>query len=197
MTVKYVPTFTFESLFNSEWGKMIWIKVVLLLGIIALGFLQRKFLKRISGKLLNLFFIRSRIELIIGVFTLFAAAILVNLSPTEAEQGIYPKMLVQDGVKASVEIEPFKTGVNDITIHFEDNPKFEQVHVKFAMPPQWKVENTAFNMGNGNYKLTGNFLHTGGAMYMKVEAKTSDGREYVFPFRVQIPGNIPEWVSYQ
>jgi copper transport protein len=197
MTVNYVPTFTFESLFNSEWGKMLWIKVVLLLGIIALGFLQHNSLKRLSTKLMGYFLIRSRIELIIGVFILFAAAILVNLSPTEAEQGIYPKVLVQEGVKASVEIEPFKTGVNDIIIHFEDNPKFERVHVKFAMPPQWKVEHTAFDLGKGNYKLTGNFLHTAGAMYMEVEAITSDGGEFVFPFRVQIPGKIPEWVNNQ
>jgi copper transport protein len=196
MTINYVPTFTFESLFNSEWGKMIWIKAVLLLGIIFLGYLQRRFLQRLSEKLLSLFSIRSRTELVIGVLILFAAAILVNLSPTEAEQGVYPEKLVQEGIEASIQIEPFKVGANDVTIHFKNNPKFERVHVKFAMPPQWKVENTAFNLGDGTYRLTGNFLHTGGAMYMEVEAITTKGEKFVFPFRVQIPGKIPEWVNY-
>jgi copper transport protein len=195
MTIKFVPTFTLESLYNSEWGKMLWIKAVLLLGIIFLGYLQRRFLKRLSEKLINLFLIRSRFELAIGVLILFVAAILANLSPTEAEQGIYPNKLVQDGIEASVKIEPFKVGVNDVTIQFENNPKFERVHVKFAMPPQWKVENTAFDLGNGTYRLTGNFLHTGGAMYLEVVATTIDGKEFIFPFRVQIPGNIPEWVN--
>lgn len=195
MTIKFVPTFTLESLYNSEWGKMLWIKAVLLLCIIFLGFLQRRFLKRLSERLINLFFLRSRIEMVIGVFILFAAAILANLSPTEAEQGIYPEKLVQDGIESSVVIEPFKVGVNDVTIQFENNPKFERVHVKFAMPPQWKVENTAFDLGNGSYRLTGNFLHTGGAMYMEVDATTIDGKQFIFPFRVQIPGNIPEWAD--
>jgi copper transport protein len=82
MTMAFVPNFTLESLFKSQWGKMLWMKIVLLLVIIALGYLQRRFLKRLSQKLMRLFFIRARIEFVIGVFILFAAAILSNLSPT-------------------------------------------------------------------------------------------------------------------
>jgi copper transport protein len=196
MTVEYVPTFTVQSLFNSEWGKMLWLKIALVLGIIFLGYFQRQYVKRANEKLMSFFFLRSRVELVIGVLILIAAAILANLTPSEAEQGIYPKIVVKDGIEASVDIEPFTIGANDVTIRFKNNPTFERVHVKFAMPPQWKQENSAFDLGGGTYRLTGNFLHTGGAMYMEVLAVTADGQEFTFPFRVQIPGKAPESISY-
>jgi hypothetical protein len=41
----------------------------------------------------------------------------------------------------------------------------ERVKVKFFMPPDWKKENTAFSLGNGAYKVTGNFLHAAGSTW--------------------------------
>lgn len=192
MTMSYVPSFTLESMLTSNWGKMIWLKVVLSLVIISLGYFQRRFLYRFAQNSVDPFFKRVRAELIVGGLILFAAALLITFSPSEAEQGVYPKELVQAGIEASVEITPFKVGLNDIIIRFPlQQEEFEQVRVTFSMPPQWKVENTAFPVGDGVYQLTGNFLHSAGTMYIDIEATTSTGKKVVFPFRVQVPGQMP------
>lgn len=68
----------------------------------------------------------------------------IDVSPKEAEQGIYPKSQIQQGVEAKVEITPFIAGPNDIIIHLSDETNMTKVRVKFSTSSGWSVENTAF-----------------------------------------------------
>jgi copper transport protein len=119
---------------------------------------------------------------------LFAAALLIESTPSASEQGVYPNRMVQDNIQLSVEISPFRVGVNDITLRFKNQPEFERVRVKFSMPPLlWRVENNAFYLGNGTYRLSGGFIHTVG---MEVEAIKPGGEKVVFPFQIVVPGEV-------
>jgi copper transport protein len=195
MTIQYVPSFTLTSLFASDWGKLLWYKAVLLIGIVGLGYLQRHSLKRLNQKMVSIFSIRATVELIIGGIIILGAAILIAFSPSEAEQGVYPKTVIQDGVEASVQFSPFQVGVTDVTIQFKGKKEFEKVQLEFTMPPRWKVEQTAFSLGNGTYKVTGNFIHAAGTMYVKAKAVKADGKEIIFPFRIQTPGKMPSTIK--
>lgn len=186
LTLKYVPAFTLESFYKSSWGKMILVKTVLLLGIMAIGFWQRKHLTRLAAASIR--FVRNlRLELAIGAIVLFAAAILVDQSPREAEQRLVPDSMVVDGVKASVTITPLKVGANEIKMVF-DRTDFKKVNVVLSMPPMLELENTAFSLGNGEYRLTGNVLHSPGTIFMVISAQEENGNVIKFPFEVHVPG---------
>lgn len=188
MTIKYVPLFSLESFYKSSWGKMILVKIVLLIEIMAIGFWQRKYLTNIA--ITSLRFIRNlRIELFIGFIVLFAAAVLVDLPPREAEQGLVPKWIVVNGIKASVSITPLMTGTNDVAIQF-DHQDFKKVNVVVSMPPTERKEDTAFSLGNGQYRLTGNVLHSPSTMYMEVHAEQENGDIITFPFEIRVPGVV-------
>jgi copper transport protein len=191
MANRYVPSYTLSSFFTSEWGIFLGLKLVLFIVILILGYFQKRTVKRISDELVPSFFRRTKIEIGVGMVILLCASVLLTLSPTEAEQGIYPSTVKQDHIEASLEIAPFKVGINDITIRFKDAPEFKEVRVKFSMPPQWFVEQVAFPIEKHTYRLTGNFVHSAGTMYVEVHALTQGGRTLVFPFRVQVPGKMP------
>lgn len=193
MTFKYVPTFSLESFMASGWGRMISIKALLLIGIIAMAYLQRKSLQQWTTKMVNPFFRRIRIEFVFGSMILVVAAILVDLSPSAAEQGIYPQKVTQQGIKTSVRINPFKVGANDIVIHFENKPDFKDVDVQLSMAPIWKIERRAFSIGEGQYMVTGNLLHGAGTIFMDVIAVKKDGGKIRFPFRLEVPGEMNDW----
>ncbi|EGL84258.1 copper resistance protein CopC [Caldalkalibacillus thermarum TA2.A1] len=192
MTLEYVPTFTLESLLASEWGTMLWVKTVLVIGIIVLAYGQRRSIKRMSSTRVRSFFTRFKMELIFGALILMAAAVLIDLEPSAAEQGVYPQKAVQGDMEVTVEIDPFQIGRNDITIRFENEPELKQVKASFFMFPSWRMENNAFPLGDGEYRLTGNFLHGAGTIYMEVEAIQANGETSIFPFRIQVPGDMPE-----
>lgn len=159
--------------------------------ILVFGFLQRRTLKRITEGGIRSFIQRVRAEWIYAVLILFAAAILIESTPSAAEQGVYPGRMVQDDIELSVEVSPLSVGVSDITLRFKNQPEFERVRVKFSMPPLlWRVENNAFYLGDGTYQLSGGFIHSAGTMKMEVEAIKSDGEKMVFPFRIIVPGEI-------
>ncbi|NHN33185.1 hypothetical protein [Paenibacillus agricola] len=84
-------------------------------------------------------------------------------------------------MRATVGITPLKMGTNDISIWFDNHPDFKQVRVKFTMPPDWVAEDNAFSLGNGEYRLTGNFLHAAGVIQMEVNATTTQGEKITFP----------------
>lgn len=191
MTLKYVPSFTWKSLISSQWGTMLGIKVILLSTIILIGYFQRRSLQRLTHKVVIPFFYRAKIELVVGLIVLLVAAFLIDLSPSAAEQGIYPDKVVQDGVEATVQVSPFQVGANDITIQFTPHAEIENVRVNLSMPPQWRVDHQAFSLGQGTYRLTGNFLHASGTVYMEVKAKTTNGNEMIFPFQIKVPGDYP------
>jgi copper transport protein len=190
MTLQFVPSFSLGSLLVSDWGKALLIKVILVIGITGLGYWQRRFLRNVSEKVLSLFIRRGRIELVYAVFILFAAAILIESSPGSADQGVYPKSLAKEELELSVDITPFQMGTNDIILRFKNKPDLEKVKVRIFMPPEWKKENIAFSLGGGEYKVTGNFLHASGTMYMEAEAYKSNGEIVVFPFRLSVPGEM-------
>ncbi|SDJ12830.1 copper resistance CopC/CopD family protein [Alteribacillus bidgolensis] len=190
MTVEYIPSFTFSSLISSEWGMVLGIKVSLVLVILAFAIGQRLSLKHLSASSIFLFFFRARMEVAVGVLLLFAAAILIELQPKEAEQGIYPSMAEKEDVEVSVDVEPFRIGKNDITIQFEEESEFEEVRASFFMFPSWNIEHTAFPLGNGAYRLTGNFIHGAGTIQMTVKAVKKNGETVSIPFRIQAPGKM-------
>lgn len=192
MTIEYVPTFTLKSLLSSEWGTMLWVKVAMVIGIIALAYGQRLSLKRMSSTKVGLFYTRLKMELVIGALILVAAAVLIDLEPSSADQGVYPKIAVSGDMEVMVNIQPFQIGKNDVTIHFENEPELAEVRTTFFMFPSWRMKNTAFPIGEGQYRLTGNFLHGAGTIFMEVEAIHANGEISVFPFRIQVPGKMPE-----
>lgn len=190
MSKNYIPSFSVESFLASNWGKLIVVKVVLIIEILAIGFLQMVYIKKISTS--GLRFLRNlKIEFYIGAVILIIAALLIDLSPKEAEQGIFPKTKIVDGVRATVNITPLKMGSNDITIRFENQPEFNLVHVKFTMPPDSIIEDHAFSLGNGEYRLTGNLLHSAGVVQMEIKATSTNGEIITFPFEVRVPGVMP------
>jgi copper transport protein len=195
MTLQYVPSFTIASLFASDWGTTLGYKIILLSTIIVLGYSQRKRLPILNQKLSLLFSARAKVEIALGAIIVLAAAVLITFSPTEAEQGIYPAVVTQEGIEAAVQFSSFQIGVTDVTVQFSNQPDFEKVRVKFSMPPKWQVEQTAFALGDGTYRLTGNFIHSAGTMYMEVKGVTSDGQEIIFPFKVQAPGKMPSTIK--
>lgn len=56
------------------------------------------------------------------------------------------------------------------------------------MPPDSIIEDRAFSLGNGEYRLTGNLLHAAGVIQMQITAYTSKGKEINFPFEIRVPG---------
>jgi len=195
MTLEFLPSFLLASLLISDWGKSLLWKVFLFIGMVGVGYLQRHSLKKIALQGLHALMRRGRIELLYGVLILFAAAILIESNPIAAEQGVYPTRHAKDGTNVSVKIAPFRAGKSDIDIHFQNQPEFKKVRVQFYMPPEYRKENTAFSLGNGNYRVSGNFLHAAGTMYMEVEAEKMDGTKTVFPFRIVVPGEIRQYES--
>jgi copper transport protein len=191
MSYQFVPSFTLGSLMISDWGKSLLGKVVLVTAILVFGFLQRRTFRRISDGGIQPFLRRARTEWIYAALILFAAALLIESTPSAAEQGVYPNRMVQDKIELSVEISPFRVGVNDITLRFKNQPEFERVRVKFSMPPLlWRVENNAFYLGDGTYRLSGGFIHAARTMKMEVEAIKPSGEKVVFPFQIVVPGEI-------
>jgi copper transport protein len=191
MSYQFVPSFSLGSLMISDWGKSLLGKVVLVTAILVFGFLQRRTLKRITEGRIRPFLLRARTEWIYAALILFAAALLIESTPSAAEQGVYPNRMVQDNIELSVEISPFRVGVNDITLRFKNQPEFERVRVKFFMPPLiWRVGNNAFYLGDGTYWLSGGFIHAAGTLKMEVEAIKPGGDKVVFPFQIVVPGEI-------
>ncbi len=191
MALKYVPSFSLGSMASSYWGGMLFFKITLFIGIIVFGIWQRKSVLNFSQMILNGFLRNIKVELCTAVLILFAAGILADLSPKEAEQGVYPELQVEQGIKAAVSVSPFKPGANDISIQFDNEAEFDKVRVKFYTTTGWSIENTAFPIGNGLYKLTGSFIHAAGTMNMEVQAVRTTGEKLVFPYKIQVPGVMP------
>ncbi|KRF18634.1 copper resistance CopC/CopD family protein [Paenibacillus sp. Soil787] len=187
MSNNYVTSYSIETFLASNWGKLIVTKIVLFIEILIIGYLQMRYLKKFSTMSLRLLR-QLKIEVYIAGVILIVAAVLIDLSPKEAEQGVYPKTVIIKDVKATVGITPLKMGTNEISIWFDKQQDFEQVRVKFIMPPNWIVEDNAFSLGNGEYRLTGDFLHAAGVIQMEVNAFTNQGEKITFPFELRVPG---------
>lgn len=191
ISLKYVPSFSLRSLAFSNWGGMLFFKIAWFIGIIVFGVWQRNLLLRLTEAVVNVFQRNLRIEIGVAVMILFATGILVDLSPKEAEQGIYPESQVQQGIKAIVNISPHRPGANDISIQFDERADIDKVRVRFYSTTGWSVENSAFSMGGGLYKLTGTYFHAAGTMNLEVQSIRKNGDKLIYPFKVQVPGVMP------
>lgn len=190
MTGLYVPSFTWDSLLISNWGMTLITKVGLVIVIVIYGFLQRVTIQRVLKTKIIPFIWRARLELAVGLCILLVASMLIDFSPRAALQAVYPNMITQQGMQVSVHITPLKIGKNDIIIEFQNESKLKEVRAEFIMEPDYRAENRAFSMGNGVYKLTGNFLHGAGTIQLNVKAVTMEDKELLFPFEIQVPGEM-------
>jgi copper transport protein len=190
MWLNYVPSFSWSSLTSSHWGVLLIVKIALYAAIVILGFFQRKALRGWLQANFARFIRRTWAEWIAACIILLAAALLIDMSPQEATQGVFPNKVVQGDIEASVEVTPLQIGANDFNIQFQNQPDLKEVYVIFYMTPEWIVENKAFSMGDGRYFLTGNFFHAPGALKMEVKAMTNTDEMIVFPYNIQIPGTM-------
>lgn len=119
----------------SDWGKAVIWKAIGLTGIVALGAWQRRSLRRMAERVES-FAVRAWLELAVGASILLVAAVLIDLNPLA---DIFPEAVTRDGVEAKISIEPFSVGNNTVTIRFSHDAGFEQVKMRFYMPPDASV----------------------------------------------------------
>lgn len=192
MSINYVPSFSLESLYSSSWGKMLLVKAVLFVIIATIAIWQRRLLTKFTISIVKRFKRNLFLEYFIAILILLAAAFLVDLSPKEALQDINPSTQTEAGLTVNVEAYPLKVGANDITIGLNDATNIAKVQARFYTNLGGSVENTAFHIGEGLYRLTGNYFHGAGVMNMDVIVTKTDGQTVVFPaFTFQIPGYMP------
>lgn len=189
MTTQYVSSFTVESFWESEWGKAIVLKMLLTLGVLVFGFIQRRLFKQLTKKAVKKAINLVRVELIYAVLLLLFASVLVVSTPSSAEQGVYPSTIEKEDIEMNISFSPLKLGLNVLTMRFKGET-VEDVEVSLSMPPNYKVNYSAFKVGEGEFRLTGNLLHAAGTMDMNVRAIKSNGEEVEFAFRVVIPGEM-------
>ncbi|RIX46544.1 hypothetical protein D3P08_25995 [Paenibacillus nanensis] len=198
MTVQYVPAFSMQSLFTSYWGQMLILKVLLFLVILIFAVWQRRLLKRMAESMAYRFQKNVKIEIVLAVLVVLAASFLVDLSPKEAGQSIEPASQTIEGITASVHISPFKVGANDVTIRLSDDTEVAYVRAKFSTTLGGGVENTAFKLEDGLYKLTGNIFHGAGSVKMELQAVKRNGEKLVYPpFTIQVPGYMPNDIEIE
>ncbi|WP_227935954.1 copper resistance CopC/CopD family protein [Alkalihalobacillus deserti] len=189
MLLKYIPSFTLESLLISYWGNFLFIKVILFVGILGLGLAQMIYIRR--NVKIRKFLSLGTTEFVIGLLIIFFATSLVNATPRAAEQGIYPKGNEQDS-NLSVMITPLKLGYNDLMMTFDDEKEVKDVNVKLSMPPFFNRTIAAFPMGNGVYMVTGGILHGSGTIDLEIYITNTNGTEEVIPYEIQVPGEMYE-----
>jgi copper transport protein len=186
MTYQYIPTFTWESFYESNWGKAILFKSILTILIVMVGYTQRNILKNVTHSMLSKFKRRGISELLYGSFAIFFASILLITTPSAAEQGIYSENPSQSD--AVIRVEPFKPGVNTMTFEFPADYDVEEVSVQISMPPQYQVDYQAFKLDDHQFAITGNLFHAAGTLYMEVNTTLSNGEEKVSQYSIVVPG---------
>ncbi|MDC3418160.1 copper resistance protein CopC [Aquibacillus salsiterrae] len=190
MSIAFLPSFTFVTLIESEWGRMLLMKVVFFLFLLLLGYFQRKAVIRISAAAANTFIRKIRTEVIYGICILFFAASLVAANPSAAERGVYPETTDQEDLGLIVDIAPIQMGLNTISLEFAKDVPIEDVTVQLDMPPDWQIEVDAFEVEEGLYKLTGNLLHAAGTINMTVRVTLASGELVEIPYRIVVPGEV-------
>jgi copper transport protein len=191
MTVDYASSW--NGFLNSAWGNSILVKVILLALIAILGYFQYRFVKKGNIESIGSFVRKGRWEIAVGLVAVLVASFLIDFSPIAAERGVTPTQVEQEGMTASMNIDPFLVGYNDIDITITGRTDIQEVNVRFQMPPEYDVVFRAFNLGNGQYRIVGNQLHAPESTSVKVEARTEDGKVIVFPFEVEMPGVMYEY----
>jgi copper transport protein len=187
MTYNYVPSFTFESFYKSNWGKAILLKIALTVVIVIFGYVQRRTIRNVTTSILAKFKARGFSELLYGLFILLFASTLVVTTPSAAEQGVYP-IDIKDAEQVEVNVSPFKPGINVMNFDFKTEEEVKSVEVKISMPPQYKVEYDAFKLGQNQFAITGNVFHAAGTLFMEVRAEMESGEKAINQYTIVVPG---------
>jgi copper transport protein len=187
MTIRYIPSFSFESFVDSQWGKAVILKVLLTTIVVLLGYFQRKSIKSFTVHLVNKFKIRGLNEIVYAMLILFFASILVVSTPSAAEQGIYPEN-EKNEQDLLVEISPLKSGLNVLTVDLKEKSDIENIKVKITMPPNYSAEYNAFKIDQNTFKITGNLIHAAGTLFMEIEATKGNGEITTYPYTMVVPG---------
>ncbi|MGM0867511.1 MAG: copper resistance protein CopC [Bacillota bacterium] len=189
MTFQYVPSFSASSFIESEWGKIIILKVIVTILVVMIGFFQRRSLKKWMESTLRLIMQRVRVELIYSAIILLLASLLVVSTPSAAEQGVFPQTIGDGGDELKVGFSPLTPGLNVLTMDFTSE-NVKDVKVNLSMPPTYNVEYNAFKLDEDTFKITGNLLHASGTMSMEVIAFYQDGTKKRFLYKVVVPGEL-------
>ncbi|WP_201715580.1 copper resistance protein CopC [Rossellomorea arthrocnemi] len=189
MTFQYVPSFSASSFIESEWGKIIILKIIVTMLVVIIGFFQRRSLKKWMESTLRLIMKRVRVELIYSAIILLLASLLVVSTPGAAEQGVYPQTIGDGGDELKVGFSPLTPGLNVLTMDFTSK-NVKDVKVNLSMPPTYNVEYNAFKLDEDTFKITGNLLHASGTMSMEVIAFYQDGTKKRFLYKVVVPGEL-------
>ena len=131
---EFLPSSSFKSLIESEWGRSLLVKMALFLLLVTIGYVQRKTVKRLGSNLAHSFFKRTRTEVIYGIIIFFFAATLVAANPSTAEQGVYKEITQQQDLDLSVSVTPLEMGLNTITLDFKNGSKISNVKVELKCP---------------------------------------------------------------
>jgi copper transport protein len=188
MTLSYLPSITFQSLWNSEWGRSLLFKTLFTVIIFVIGFLQRNTIRQYTFSRIKPFIIGLRSEVIIGSLILLFASFLVVSVPNDSN-GIYLIEGVNHPIKT--ELDRLEPGVNELSVEFKEN-KIKKVEVTFEMPPNYKVTYKAFKVKDNIFKVTGNLIHAPGTTYIRIRAIIHDNKELKYRYKVLVPGEMNE-----
>ncbi|WP_456278959.1 copper resistance protein CopC [Bacillus sp. AK128] len=191
MTFIFVPSFNFASLWSSDWGKGILLKSLITMFVFLLGFIQRKALLQLVGKGTRIFRGRLLFEAIYILLLLIFVSNVVVSAPSAAERAIYPIHQEQDSPELSVEVDPLKKGLNELTLKF-DNTLIKNVDITFVMPPDYEATYRAFRINDQTFKITGNIIHTAGITDLIIKAYQGDDTVFNYSYQLVVPGEISE-----
>jgi len=177
---------SWQGFWASDWGRVVRWKAAGLLALAALGAWQQRWLARRDASPAP-FLGRLRLELALGLALVLLAGTLATLNPVA---GVFPQHVTRDGVTASLAVRPLVVGNNTITVRLAPDPGVRRVRVRFSMPPDYRMETTAFPVGPQTYVVVGNQLHGPGRIDVTVvveRGKRGSGPELIFPFRLEVP----------
>ncbi|GAA6742483.1 hypothetical protein Thermus77412_02720 [Thermus antranikianii] len=174
---------SWQGFWASDWGRVVRIKAAVLLAIAFLGAAQRRRVARRSA-LGTSFLARLWLELGLGLSAVLLGTALGTLNPVA---GVFPTRIVQNGITARLTVWPLAVGHNMLTVRLEPDPAARRVTLRFFMPPDFRMESTAFHVGPGTYAVVGNQLHGPGRIDVTVRVEQADGTVLAFPFRVEVP----------
>jgi copper transport protein len=188
MTVSYLPSLSFQSLWNIEWGRSLLFKTLFTVIIFVIGFLQRNTIKQYTLSRIKPFIIGLRSEVIIGLLILLFASFLVVSVPNDSN-GL--NLIEGANHPIKTELDRLEPGVNELSVEFKEN-KIKSVEVTFDMPPNYKVTYKAFKVKDNTFKVTGNLIHSAGTTFIRIRAITHDNKELNYKYKMVVPGEMNE-----
>jgi copper transport protein len=188
MTISYIPSFSLQGLWDSEWGKSLILKTAITMVVFVIGYFQRKTIRQFTSLRAEPFIKRLRIEALFGLLLLLFASLLVVSFPNSSS-GLY---LVEGAEEPPiVDFDQMKTGLNELTVKFPKN-NIKTIKVSIEMPPNYKADYKAFHVADDMYKITGNLIHSSGITIIRIKAITGGNKELNYHYKVVVPGEMKE-----